>query len=69
MDMTVDRLLDGEMPSAALCQANIVLGGGTPFHPLEVIMVGAQVWGDVPHLNKIHEMPSPPIPLGNRKLG
>ena len=65
MDVTAGRFFVGEMPLAAHCQAIIVLGGGTPFHPLEVLMVRVQVQGDVPPLKTIGGMPS--IPLGNRK--
>ena len=67
IDMTAGRLLIGETPPAALCQAIIFLGGGAPFHSLEVLMVGVQVQGDILPLNKISEMPL--VPLRNRKLG
>ena len=45
MDVTVGRFLVGETSPAAVCQAIIVLGGGTSFHPSEVLMVRVQVQG------------------------
>ena len=65
-DVTAGRFFVGEMPPAALCQAIIILEGGAPFHPLEVLMVGAEVQRDVPPLNKISKTPS--IPLRDWKL-
>ena len=46
--------------SHSICQAIAVLGGGTSY-PLEVLMVGAQVWGDDLPLNKISDTPSNPL--------
>ena len=44
-NVTVSRLLVGKTPPTALHQAIIVLGGGTPFHPFEVLTVRVQVQG------------------------
>ena len=66
MNVTVGRLLVGKTPPAALHQAIIVIGGGTSFHPFEVLMVRVQVQGDVLPLNEISEIPL--IPLGDRML-
>ena len=60
-DVTVGRFFVGKMPPAALHQAIIVLKGGTPFHPFEILMVRAQVWGDVPFLNKTGKTPLIPL--------
>ena len=65
-NVTVGRFLVSKMPPTALCQANIVLGGGTSFHPFEVLAVRAQAQRDVLPLNKIGEMPS--IPFGDEAL-
>ena len=45
--MTLHRLLIGKAATTALCQAIIVLRGGAIFCPLEILMVRAQVQGDV----------------------
>ena len=66
LDVTVGRFSVGKMPPAALFQATIVLRGGAPFHPFEILTVRVQVQGDIPPLNKIGEMPS--IPLRDWKL-
>ena len=66
LDVTVGRFFVVKIPPTALCQAIIALRGGAPFCPFEILMVGAQVQGDVPPLNKISEMPL--IPLEDQKL-
>ena len=41
-DMAVDRFFVDEVPPTALCQAVIVLRGGTPFCSLEIFTIGVQ---------------------------
>ena len=67
MDVAADRLLVGKMSPTVLHQAIIVPGGGASFHPFEVPMVGVQVHGDVPPLNKIDKIIS--IPHRDKKPG
>ena len=56
-DVTVGRFLVDKMPPTAICQEVRVLRGGASFCPFEILTVRVQVQGDVPHLNKIGEMP------------
>ena len=46
-DVTADRFSVDETPPAALHQTIIVPAGDTPIYPLEVLMVRAQVQGDI----------------------
>ena len=66
LNLTVGRFFVGKMSPAALCQAIIILREGAPFHPFEILMVAAQVQGNVPSLNKIGKMPL--VPLGDQEL-
>ena len=43
MDMTLGIFFVSETPSAVLCQAIIILQGGAPFHPLEILPLILQV--------------------------
>ena len=66
MDVTAGRFFVAKMPPKALYQTIIVLRGGAPFCPLEVLTVRVWVQEDVLPLNKIGKMPLVPSEIGSQ---
>ena len=66
MDVTSGRFFVSEMPPKALCQGIIILQGGAPSCPLEILLLRMQVLENLSSLNEIGKTAL--IPLRDWKL-